>query len=97
MGFETQGVPGKPNLLDCLRAAVRLHKQGGVVAAVRSGDDNDRDAATRSSLIKLAKASIDLHARGVEAGILPRTADERSKPLLVALTALATIRNDEGV
>jgi hypothetical protein len=89
MGFETDPVPGKPSLLECLRAGARLYKQGGVV-------DPDRDAATRSSLIKLAKASIDLHARGVEAGILPRTADERSKPLLVALTALNTVRRNEG-
>jgi hypothetical protein len=96
MGFETQGVPGKPNLLDCLRAAIKLHKAGGVVSEVRTSDDNDREAATRSSLIRLAKASIDLHARGIETGILPRTPDERSQPLLLALTALATIRKNEG-
>jgi hypothetical protein len=52
--------------------------------------------AQRSSLIRLAKSAIDLHAKGVEAGVLPRTDDERSKPLLVALSALQTIIRNEG-
>jgi hypothetical protein len=51
---------------------------------------------TRSSLLKLATSAIELHAKGIANDLLPRTADERSKPLLVALTALETILRNEG-
>jgi hypothetical protein len=50
----------------------------------------------RSSLIKLALGAINLHAKGIANDMLPRTEDERSKPLLVALTALETIIRNEG-
>jgi hypothetical protein len=97
MGFETNPPPGRPALLDCLRAAIQLHKAGGRVEAVRSGDDNDREAAQRSSLLKLAKSAIELHAVSLARDVLPRTDDGHSKPLIVALTALNTIRKREGV
>jgi hypothetical protein len=51
----------------------------------------------RTSLIKLALTSLDLHATSLAKDVLPRTDDERSKPLLVALTALETIIRNEGV
>jgi hypothetical protein len=50
----------------------------------------------RSSLIKLAVGAINLHATGLANDMLPRTEDERSKPLLVALAALQTIAKNEG-
>jgi hypothetical protein len=50
----------------------------------------------RSSLIKLALGAINLHATSLANDVLPRTEDERSKPLLVALTALETIIRNEG-
>jgi hypothetical protein len=50
----------------------------------------------RSSLIKLAASAINLHKKGIEHDVLPRTHDERSQPLLVALTALKTILRNEG-
>jgi hypothetical protein len=51
IGFETAPIPGKPDLLSCLSAAYRLYKAGGNVAAVRTADDNDREAAQRSSVV----------------------------------------------
>jgi hypothetical protein len=93
MGFETQDIPGKPNLLQCLRAAVRLHKAGGNVAAVRSGDDPDREAAQRSSLLKLALTATELHAMTALRGI---SFEDGKSPLAVACAALAAIRKNEG-
>jgi hypothetical protein len=52
--------------------------------------------ARRSSLIKLAYSAMTLHSAGFAKDVLPRTEDERSKPLLVALTAMETIRSNEG-
>jgi hypothetical protein len=50
----------------------------------------------RTSLIKLALGAMNLHATSLAKDVLPRTDDERSKPLLVALTALETIIRNEG-
>jgi hypothetical protein len=52
--------------------------------------------STRCSLLRLAKSALELHAKGIAEDVLPRTEDERSKPLLVALTALRTILRNEG-
>jgi hypothetical protein len=91
---ERKDIPGRPNLLDCLKAAYRLHKAGGAVEAVRSGDDLDRDAATKSSLLKLALRSVELHAMTKARDITFE--DPTKTPLAVACAALATIRKNEG-
>jgi hypothetical protein len=46
----------------------------------------------RIALLKLALNATELHAKSLAADMLPRTEDERSQPLLVALTCLQTIR-----
>jgi hypothetical protein len=56
----------------------------------------EQSDTTRSSLLGLAKSALELHAKGLAQDVLPRTDDERSKPLLVALTALETIKRNEG-
>jgi hypothetical protein len=52
---------------------------------------------TRSSLLRLARSALELHVKGLTKGVLPRTDDGHSKPLLVALTALQTIERNTGV
>jgi hypothetical protein len=96
MGFETDPIPGRPDLLSCLSAAYRLYKAGGNVAAVRSADsDNpDRAAAQRTSLLKLACTSVELHKTALARGI--SFEDPSKSPLAVACAALATIRKNEG-
>ena len=76
------GVPGRPTLLECLRAAIQYHKE-----------QNNPNAATRSSLIKLAATAIELHKKALANGI--PFADGKS-PLAVAVAALETVRKNEG-
>jgi hypothetical protein len=90
---ERKDIPGRPNLLDCLKAAIELHKQGGVVSELRSSDDPD-EAAQRTSLLKLALRSVELHAMTKARGI---EFEDGKSPLAVAVAALSTVRrNDEG-
>jgi hypothetical protein len=51
----------------------------------------------RASLLKLALSAVELHSKCLALGEVPRSEDERSEPLLVALTALETIARNEGV
>jgi hypothetical protein len=83
-GLDHFGVPGRPTLLECLRAAVQYHQE-----------QNNPRAAQRSSLIKLACSAIDLHAIAMAKGVKPWPDGEG--PLAVALTALQTVARNEGV
>jgi hypothetical protein len=76
-------LPGRPTLLECLRAAVQYHNEL-----------NNPRAATRSSLLKLALTSIELHKKALEKGVAPWP--DGKGPISVALAALETVRKNEG-
>jgi hypothetical protein len=77
-------LPGKPSLCECLKAAVEYHNA-----------QNDPNSATRSSLIKLAHTSIQLHAKALANGI--QAWPDGEGPLSVAVAALKTVAKNEGV
>ena len=54
-----------------------------------------QEDGTRSSLLKLALTSVRLHEKALAKGVVPRTDDDRSQPLLLALTALRTILRNQ--
>jgi hypothetical protein len=55
------GPPGRPPLCELLKAAIQLHNEGA---------DGHR-AAQRSSLLKLALTSVDLHKVAMLKGVKP--------------------------
>jgi hypothetical protein len=85
MGFETASVPGHPTWLEVALDAIAKHKAQG----------EDRDGATKSSLLKLALTSIELHKTALAKGIKPW--EDGKGPMSVALAALRTIAKNEGV
>jgi hypothetical protein len=56
----------------------------------------EQNDGRRLALLKLALSATELHAKAMAKDMLPRDGEERSKPLLVALTALETIIRNEG-
>jgi hypothetical protein len=76
-------LPGRPTLLECLSAATQFYNE-----------QNDPRAATRSSLIKLAVTSIELHKKALANGI---EFEDGKSPIAVAVTALRTVAKNEGV
>jgi hypothetical protein len=84
MGFETQGVPGHPNWSECALDAIKKHKEA---------QGADRNAATKSSLLKLALTSIELHKTALVKGVKPWP--DGKGPLAVALSALRTVAKNE--
>jgi hypothetical protein len=75
-------LPGKPSLCELLAKAVQEYNQ-----------QNDPRAATRSSLIKLAHTSIELHAKALAKGI---QFEDGKSPLAVAITALQSVKRNDG-
>jgi hypothetical protein len=71
-----------------------IRKQGDWLDQLRA---DLKKSETRSSLIHLAHASIELHAKALAKGLrLPRAQDGGSKALAAALTALQIVVKDEG-
>jgi hypothetical protein len=77
-------LPGKPSLCELLSKAVREYNAA-----------NDPGAATRSSLIRLAKSAMDLHVKALANDVAPWP--DGKGPLSVAVTALETVARNEGV
>jgi hypothetical protein len=77
-------LPGKPSLCELLKAAVQIHNE-----------QNDGSAATRSSLLRLAKSALELHVKAMENNVAPWP--DGKGPLSVAVTALKTVARNEGV
>jgi hypothetical protein len=76
--------PGQPTLCEALAKAIREYHEG-----------NDPRAATRSSLLKLALTSIELHKKAIANNVAPWP--DGKGPISVALACLKTVRKNEGV
>jgi hypothetical protein len=84
-------IPDNVNFCAWVRDALRLHKQRQPMPQQIGSpgrSEPGRPEAERSSLIKLAHSALNLHVASVAKGVPIRDADERSKPLALAVTAL---------
>ncbi len=84
-------LPGKPSLLECLTAAVRVHNERHGIrrtSARKSAPDDE----SRQRLMHMALRMMHLHGAFADKGIAGvRDDDDRSVPLVLALKCMAAL------